>query len=255
MQTIPLPSKCLVNDVGPDHATVVIEPLFPGYGTTLGNALRRVLLSSLPGAAVTSVKIENVSHEFSTLPNVKEDVVAILLNIKRLRFKLIGDEPLVATVKAKGEKVITGRDLKLPTNLALFTPEQIIVTLTDKSATFEAEFTVGPGRGFVPVENREKEKLDIGTVAVDAVYTPVRNVNFDVEHVRVEQMTNYDRLMLDIRTDGTVSPVEAVQAAGVILVDHFRFVTDALLSQTAPGKDTDQAPPSKEGKKRAKKEP
>lgn len=253
MQTLPLPSKCSVNDVSPDQATVVIEPLFPGYGTTLGNALRRVLLSSLPGAAVTAVKIENVAHEFSTLPNVKEDVVAILLNIKRLRFKLIGDEPLVATVKAKGEKVITGRDLKLPTNLTLSTPEQIIVSLTDKSATFEAEFTVSPGRGFVPVENREKEKLDIGTIAVDAVYTPVRNVNFDVEHVRVEQMTNYDRLILDIRTDGTVSPVEAVRAAGVILVDHFRFLADTL-PPSALAEEAKQASTTKEGKKRARKE-
>lgn len=253
MQTIPLPSKCLANNAGPDHSTIVIEPLYPGYGTTLGNALRRVLLSSLPGAAVTSVKIVNVSHEFSTLPNVKEDVVAILLNVKRLRFKLIGDEPLVATLKVKGEKIITGSDLKLPTNLESFSPHQVIATLTDKSAMFEAEFTVGPGRGFVPVENREKEKLDIGTIAVDAVYTPIRNINFDVEHVRVEQMTNYDRLILDIRTDGTISPVDAVNAASTMLVDHFRYVTESLAASATVAAE-EETHPMKESKKKVKKE-
>ncbi|MBI3115192.1 MAG: DNA-directed RNA polymerase subunit alpha [Candidatus Kerfeldbacteria bacterium] len=249
MQSIPLPAKCVVNEDGSDHATVVVEPLYPGYGATLGNALRRVLLSSLPGAAVTAVKIANVFHEFSTLPHVKEDIVAILLNIKRLRFKLRGDEPLVATLKAKGEKTVTGADLKLPTNLELINTDQPLATLTDKAAAFELELTVNAGRGYIPVENREKERWDIGTIAVDAVYTPMRNVNFEVEHVRVEQMTNYDRLILDVRTDGTMSPAEAMRIAGGILVEHFQFVTNSLpetgVEEKAPAKPVKKKPTKK----------
>lgn len=247
MPTIPLPSKCVVNEHAPDHATIVIEPLYPGYGTTVGNALRRVLLSSLPGAAVTAVKIANTTHEFSTLPHVKEDLVAVLMNLKLLRFRLEGDEPLTATLKAKGEKVVTGKDLKLPTNLELTNPVQLIATLTDKAASLELELTVGPGRGYVPVENREKEKADLGTIMIDAIYTPIRNVNFDVEHVRVEQMTNFDRLILDVRTDGTIAPVEAVLTAGGLLVEHFGSVTQELKAQLAASQ------PDKAAKRKTKK--
>lgn len=248
METIPLPTKCVVRDEGPDHATILIEPLYPGYGTTLGNSLRRVLLSSLPGAAVTAVKIADISHEFSTLPHVKEDIVAILLNVKQLRFRLAGDESLTATLKVKGEKTVTGRDLKLPTNLELINTDQLIATLTDKAATLEMELTVAPGRGYVPVENREKEKLEIGMIAVDAIYTPIRNVNFTVEHVRVEQMTNFDRLILDVRTDGTISPVAAVMSAGSMLVEHFSFLTSQL-ETTVPS-----VPDKEEKKRKTKKE-
>lgn len=230
MQPLSPPSKCDVVIQQPDHATVTVEPLYPGYGTTVGNALRRVLLSSLPGAAATAVKITGVSHEFSAVPHIKEDVVAILLNLKQLRFRLEGEDALVASLKVKGERVVTGKDLALPTNLSLLNPEQPIATITDKAGEFELELSVGPGRGYVPVENREKEKLDIGTIALDAIYTPVRNVNFEVEHVRVEQMTNYDRLILDVRTDGTLSPVEAVVQAGQLLVEHFQFVTERVAS-------------------------
>lgn len=251
MQSIPLPSKCSVSELQADHVVVTVEPLFPGYGTTLGNALRRVLLSSLPGAAVTAVKIADVSHEFSTIPSVKEDVVAVLLNVKQLRFRLTGDEPLTAVLKIRGEKVVTGKDLKLPTNLELINQDQIIATLTDKAAALEMELTVNNGRGYVPVENREKEKLDIGSIAVDAIYTPIRNVNFSVEHVRVEQMTNYDRLILDIRTDGTISPVEAFRVASGILVDHYTYMTSSLEQQIA---EADSEAKEEKKKKHPKKE-
>lgn len=232
MQPLPLPTKCLVEQHAPNQATVTIEPLYPGYGTTVGNALRRVLLSSLPGAAVTAVTIAGVAHEFSAIPAVKEDVVAIILNLKQLRFRLEGDESLVATLTVTGERTVTGADLKLPTNLTLLNPDQPIATITDSAGRLELELNIGPGRGYVPVENREKEKLAIGSIAVDAIYTPVRNVNFEVEHVRVEQMTNFDRLILDVRTDGTLSPVAAVSEAGRLLVSHFQFVTDQVAAQT-----------------------
>lgn len=254
MQPLPLPTKCRVERQGPDRALITIEPLYPGYGTTVGNALRRVLLSSLPGAAVTAVKIAGVAHEFSAIPAIKEDVVSILLNLKQLRFRLEGEAPLTATLSVSGERAVTGADLTRPTNLTLLNPEQPIATLTDKQGSLELELTVGPGRGYVPVENREKEKLDIGTIAIDAIYTPVRNVNFEVEHVRVEQMTNYDRLILDVRTDGTLSPMAAVTEAGAILVQHFQFVTDQVTAQ-APAEPEAPKPSRRRVKKSAAGEP
>ncbi len=157
----------------------------------------------------------------------------------------------LATLKVKGEKTVTGKDLKLPTNLELINTDQIIATVTDKAAGLEMELTVSAGRGYIPVENREKEKLDAGTIAIDAIYTPIRNVNFDVEHVRVEQMTNYDRLILDVRTDGTISPVEAVTVAGKILNEHFTCVTGSLEATIKPAPEK---PEKEEKKRKAKKE-
>lgn len=237
MEKLPLPSSVKVESVGPHEAVFTVEPAYPGYGTTLGNALRRVLLSSMPGTAVTAVKIKNASHEFSTIPQVKEDVVELLLNFKNLRLRLEGEEseePTTITLKAKGEKVVTAKDLKLPSNVSVVDPDFQLATLTEKSAELDIEFTVARGRGYVPVEMREKEKLELGTIAVDAIYTPVRNVNYEIENVRVGQMTNYDRLRLWIRTDGTVSPEEAFRYAADILVEHFTFLRDNLPAAPAP---------------------
>ena len=226
MDTIPLPKSIDIANQSTEHAVITITPCYPGYGVTLGNALRRGLLSSLPGAAITSVKIKGVTHEFSTLPNIKEDLVSIILNLKTVRLKLQGDQPINISLKMKGERVVKAKDFKAPSQVTIVNSDQTIATLTGKSAEFELEAVVETGRGYVPVENREKEKLDIGMIALDAVYTPIRNVNFEVEHVRVEQMTNFDSLRLDIVTDGTISAEDAFNDAARILLEHFALIVN-----------------------------
>ncbi|PIW37459.1 MAG: DNA-directed RNA polymerase subunit alpha, partial [Candidatus Kerfeldbacteria bacterium CG15_BIG_FIL_POST_REV_8_21_14_020_45_12] len=195
-----LPNKIEAIDQEHNRATIAISPCYPGYGTTLGNALRRVLLSSLAGGAVTAMKIKGVDHEFSTLPNVKEDVVEIILNMKSLRFRVHSDEPVEIELTAKGEMLATGKDFAKNSEVEVMNPDQVIATLTDKDAEFTVKAIVRKGRGYVPVEDRDDEELDVGYIAIDSVYTPVRNVNYRTEHVRVGQMTNYDRLLLDIVT-------------------------------------------------------
>jgi len=224
MENFPLPSKIEIKKIGDNSERFIIEPLYPGYGNTIGNSLRRVLLSSLPGAAVQSVKIKGIQHEFSTIEHVKEDVVAIILNLKKVRFKYKGEEPIKLFIKEKGEKKVTAGDIKTTSDIEVVNKNQLIATLTSKEASLEMEITVGIGRGYVPVEERENEEHEIGTIIVDAIYTPIKNVNFDVENVRVGEMTNYDRLILDITTDGTITGEEAVKIASKILVDHFNFV-------------------------------
>lgn len=218
---IKLPSQIESKEIESNHSEVIISSCYPGYGTTLGNALRRVLLSSLEGAAVTAVKFKGVSHEFSTIPNVKEDVITIILNLKKLRFKIFSDEAQELTLKVKGDKVITGKDFDKNSQVEVINTDLAIATLTSKTAEFEMKIMVQKGRGYIPVESREKEKLDVGFIAVDAIYTPIKNVNFKIEHVRVEQMTNYDKLVLDIITDGSITPEDAVIEASKILVNHF----------------------------------
>ncbi|MBI4426452.1 MAG: DNA-directed RNA polymerase subunit alpha [Candidatus Kerfeldbacteria bacterium] len=234
MESIPLPSKIETVESRKDWARFVIEPCYPGYGTTLGNALRRVLLSSLPGAAITAVKIENVNHEFSTVPYIKEDAVSILLNLKLVRFKLHADEPVTLKLNVKGASTVTAADFEAPSTVEIINGKQTIATLTDKAAALTMEIMVAPGRGYVPVENREKEKLEIGWIAVDAVYTPIKVVNFTVENVRVGQITNFDRLVLEVETDGTISPPQALTEAAQILVGH--FTEFAKVSEIAPKK-------------------
>lgn len=203
----------------------IIEPLYPGYGTTLGNALRRVLLSSIPGAAVTSVKINGVQHEFSTISYVKEDVVDILLNIKQVNLKIDGEidptEPLVIKIAKSGEGKVTAKDFKCPSQVKIANPELHLATLTDKAASLEIECQVGKGLGYVPVESRMDEKLDIGHIAVDAVYTPIDHINVETEHVRVGEMTNWDKLILTVETNGTISCEDAYKIAVDILVNQF----------------------------------
>lgn len=225
MENIPLPTKFDVKNIGPNEAIVTVEPCYPGYGTTLGNALRRVLLSSLPGSAIVAVKINGVTHEFSTIPNVKEDLVEIILNLKRIRLKLHGVKETRLMLKVKGEKVVTAKDIKTTSEVEVVNPEAQIATLTDKSAELEMEIFVDSGRGYLPVENMENKKLELGVIAIDAIFTPLKNVNFDVENVRVGQMTNYDKLTLSIKTDGTIKPGEALKFAAEILVDHYKLIT------------------------------
>ena len=202
-----------------------VEGLFAGYGLTVGNALRRALLSSLPGAAVTEIKIKNVPHEFSTLPGLKEDIVELALNFKKLRFRLHVDEPQVLALKMKGEKAVTGGDIVLNTNVELINPDEVLATLTAKDAELDMEVTVERGLGYVPVEARKTEgRLAIGTIAIDAIFTPVTRVNYTVEDMRVGDRTDFNRLRLEITTDGTVSPSSALHKAANILKDHFEKV-------------------------------
>lgn len=202
-------------------AVFEIEALYPGYGITVGNSLRRVLLSSLEGAAATKMKIEDVQHEFSTIPGVKEDVVTIMLNIKQLRFKSFASEPQKATLKAKGKKQISGSDLKLPSQIELVNEDAPIATLTSSKSKLEMEIQIEKGIGYVPKERRKKEKLEIGEIRLDAIFTPVERVSYEIENMRVGERTDFDRLTLEIETDGTITPEEALIQASQILDKHF----------------------------------
>lgn len=199
-----------------------IEGLHPGYGLTIGNSLRRVLLSSLEGAAVTSVKIAGVGHEFSAIDGVLEDIVEIILNLKKLRFKMHSDGPYAATLHIKGEKEAKGKDLKVPSQLEIVTPDQHIATITDKRVTLEMELEVSKGLGYQPVEQRSKEKVEIGTVALDAAFSPVRHVNYEVENMRVGDRTDYNRIRIHIETDGSIMPRDALERAVTILIQQFQ---------------------------------
>lgn len=226
VNAIELPNKVEFSDLDDTEATLVVEPLFPGYGTTIGNALRRVLLSSLTGAAVTAVKIKGVDHEFSSLPGVKEDVVEIILNLKKLRLKVHSDQSVKLTLKKKGKGAVTSKDIDVPGDVEISSRDLVIANLTSPEANLEMEITARSGRGYVPVEQRDKDNLEIGTIAVDAIYSPIRSVSFQVENIRVGQMTDYDKVTMKVRTDGTLTPKEAVDQAAAILVDHFSLFTD-----------------------------
>jgi DNA-directed RNA polymerase subunit alpha len=226
---IQLPSLKTVKEDG-NRATFAIEPLYSGYGMTLGNSLRRVILSSLGGAAVTAVKIDNVAHEFSTIEGVKEDVVEIILNLKKLRFKVYSDEPQFLILTKKGKGSVTAADIKTNSDVEVVNTDQHIATIDSDKAQIGMEIKVEKGRGYVPVEARENEKLEVGMIAVDALYSPVKRVRYNVENTRVGQVTDLDRLMLEVETDGSIPPADAVTQAAEILVSHFSVVA----GQSAP---------------------
>jgi DNA-directed RNA polymerase subunit alpha len=225
---IPLPQKPKIVKKEKNKALFEIEALYPGYGITIGNALRRVLLSSLEGAAVTQMKIKGISHEFSTIPGVLEDVVTIMLNVKKLRFKMIGEEPQRASLVAKGEKEIRGADFELPSQLELINPDCYIATLTSKNAKLEMEILVEKGVGYLPRERRKKEKLEIGVIPVDAIFTPIKRVAIKTENMRVGERTDFDKLYLEIETDGTILPEEAFKKAIEILINQFSFLKENI---------------------------
>jgi DNA-directed RNA polymerase subunit alpha len=208
-----------------------IEALYPGYGITIGNSLRRVLLSSLQGFAVTQMKIKGVSHEFSTIPGILEDVIAIMLNLKQLRFRSFSEEPQKALLKVKGEKKVKGSDFSLPAQLELINKNCHIANLTSKSADLEIEIQVEKGIGYSSRENRQKEKLEIGAIPVDAIFTPVKRVNYKVENMRVGERTDYDRLFIEIETDGIISPEQALKQSCEVLVKHFSFFIESFNSE------------------------
>jgi DNA-directed RNA polymerase subunit alpha len=198
-----------------------IEGLYTGYGLTLGNALRRTLLSALPGAAVTQIKVAGISHEFSTIPGIMEDMVELSLNFKKLRFRMHADEPLTLTLKVKGEKTVTGADIKLTSDIELINPEEVIAHITSKSTELAIEVRVERGLGYWPVEMRKDEKLQVGVVALDALFSPVRQVEYTIDNMRVGDRTDYNRLKITVETDGTISPSSAIHKSASILKDHF----------------------------------
>lgn len=226
MINLPNPPK-VVKKEG-DKAVFEIEALHPGYGITIGNSLRRVLLSSLEGTAITQMKIKGVSHEFSTISGVQEDVIAIMLNLKQLRFKMFGSEPQKAVLKAKGEKKLKGSDFVLPAQLELVNKSCHIAVLTAKSAEIEMEIQVEKGIGYSSRESRQKEKLEIGAIPLDAIFTPIKRVSYKIENMRVGERTDYDRLFLEVETDGIISPEEAFCHACQILIDQFSLFADTF---------------------------
>lgn len=224
-----LPKQPQIISEKENWARFEIEALYPGYGVTVGNSLRRVLLSSLSGAAVTQVKIKGVDHEFSTIKGVSEDAIVIMMNLKKMRFKIYGDEPQKAVLKIKGEKDVKGSDFEIPTQLKLINKDCHIAAMTDKKAELEMEIQVEKGIGYEPVEQRKaKEKLEIGVIPLDAIFTPIKRVSFKVENMRVGEKTNFDRVILDVETDGSITPKDAFYNATEILVDHFTLIRDAF---------------------------
>ena len=219
---IPLPQKPKVVIEESNRGVYEIEGLYPGYGHTLGNSLRRVLLSSLKGTVITSVKIEGVSHEFSTMPGVLEDMVDIILNLKQVRFKMHDEGPYKITLDAKGEREITAKDFVLPSQVEVQNSQIHIATLTDKKAVLQLEADVETGLGYQSVESRKKEKVEIGSIALDASFSPVRMVNYEVENMRVGDRTDYNLLRIHIDTDGSIAPREALKQASAILVEQFQ---------------------------------
>jgi len=227
---IPLPSKPKITKQEGNTAFFEIEGLYPGYGITIGNAMRRVLLSSLEGAAVTQVKIKGAPHEFSALSGVLEDVVMIMLNLKKLNFKNYSEEAQTINLKVKGEKEVKAKDFKLTAQLKLANPEAHIATTTKSTAELEIEAVVERGMGYLPLEKREGGKSEVGVFPMDAIFTPVRKVNFTVENMRVGKRTDYDKVILEIETNGVITPEEAFKKTSDILVSHFSLLADAFTS-------------------------
>lgn len=226
MQAITLPNKPKYTPIDEKSGVIEIEGCYPGYGTTLGNSLRRVLLSSLPGAAVTAVKIKGISHEFSTIPNVMEDVIQVILNLKQVRFEMHGEGPFTVSVKVKGEKEIKAGMIECPSQIEVVNKDAHIATITSAKGELEMEIEVGSGIGYIAVEQQEREKKEVGVIAVDAIYTPIRRVNYTIDNMRVGKRTDYEKITLEISTDGSVSPKDAFSKAVEILVSQFSVLTE-----------------------------
>ncbi len=221
-----LPSKPRIVSEEENRGTYEIDGLYPGYGHTLGNSLRRIILSSLPGAAVTSVKIEGASHEFSAIDGIKEDVITILLNLKKVRFHMTTDEPQKATLSVKGPKIVTAKMIETSGQLEVLNGDLQICEITDKGTTLNIEMTVEKGLGFVPKEVLQKEKVDIGTISLDAIFSPIRRVSYEVENMRVGDKTNHNRLRISVETDGTVPPRAALEKSIEIMITQLKAILD-----------------------------
>lgn len=228
MENFLLPSKIEFQPgTNPMTGSLVVTPCYHGYGTTLGNALRRVLLSSLPGGAVESFKVKGAQHEFSTVEGVQEDVVEIILNLKQLAVRVFSEEPVLLTLSKKGPGPVTAGDIAKDARVEIANKDLVIANLTSNK-TLEMEIMVANGRGYKPVEEKDRKNYDLGTIVVDSVYSPVKDVGYKVEYTRVGDITDYEKLILNIETDGTVSPEEAVNQATRILMDHFAVIAESV---------------------------
>ena len=226
------PDEVIMLDSAQNEGLFEFRPLEPGFGLTVGNALRRVLLSSLEGFAITSIKIQGIDHEFTTIKGVVEDVTEIILNLKQVRFKQqIEDENIeIATMKISKKEMVTAADLGSSlSNFQVLNPEQIICT-TDKKTDFEMEFTIEKGRGYVPAEENQDDETALGTIAIDSIFTPIKNVKYNVENYRVEQKTDFEKLNVNIITDGSIDPKEALTEAAKILIQHFMLFSDEKIN-------------------------
>ena len=221
---VTLPSKPRVVSEEEFTGVYEIDNLYPGYGHTLGNSLRRIILSSLPGAAITSVKIDGIQHEFSTIKGVREDVITILLNLRKVRIQVLTDEPQTLTLTVKGTKKITAGDIQLPGQVTVLNPDLNIAELTDKNSSLDVELVVERGLGYMSKEVLQKDKVDIGIIAVDAIFTPIRRVNYEVENMRVGDRTDFNRLRIFIETDGTILPKEALERAIEIMINQLKAI-------------------------------
>ena len=224
--------ECIYSNDDPNYGKFVVEPLERGYGTTLGNSLRRILLSSLPGVAVTSVKIDGILHEFSTIPGVKEDVTEIILNLKKLAVRLTGEDEKRVLINEVGPKEVTAADILADADIEIFNPELHIATL-DENTTLVMEINLARGRGYVPAEMNKSDSTPISVIPTDSIYTPVRKCNFTVENTRVGQVTDYDKLILEIWTDGSVTPSEGVSIGAKIMQEHLNLFVE--LNDAAEG--------------------
>jgi DNA-directed RNA polymerase subunit alpha len=222
--TIHLPSKPRVVSEEGDSGVFEVEGLYPGYGHTLGNSLRRIILSSLPGVAITSVKISGVTHEFSVIEGVKEDVITILLNLKKIRMRFTTDEPQTLSLKVKGEKVVTAADLEVPGQVEILTPDLVIANLTSKNSSIEMEIRAEKGLGFMPKEMIDKSRVEIGSIALDGIFTPIRRASYEVENMRIGDRTDFNKLRMFIETDGTVTPSVALTTSIEIMINQLKAV-------------------------------
>lgn len=223
-QNIALPSKPKIVKEEDFSGIYEIDGLYPGYGHTLGNSLRRIILSSLPGSAITQIKIKGVNHEFSTIEGIKEDVIAIILNIKRVRLLVNSNDPQTLTIKTKGIGKVTAKDIETPSQVEIKNPDLVLFEVTDKSKEFEIELTAERGLGYVPKEVVHKDRVDVGTISLDAIFTPIRRVNYEVENMRVGDRTDFNRLRISIETDGTITAHEALEKSIAIMITQLKAI-------------------------------
>ncbi|MBI2627936.1 MAG: DNA-directed RNA polymerase subunit alpha [Candidatus Niyogibacteria bacterium] len=235
-----LPSKPKIIEETEFKGVYEIEGLYPGYGHTLGNSLRRILLSSLPGAAIITVKISGVEHEFSTIEGVKEDVINILLNLKNIRLKIHAEEPQILTLRAEKQKKITAKDIKTPSQVEIINKDAPIATLTSKNSKLNAEIVAIKGIGYVPREMIVKDKVEVGTMVLDAIFTPIKKVNYEVENMRVGDRTDFNRLRISLQTDGTISPKEAFESAVNIMIKQLKAISGWKESEMKEDKEAPQ---------------
>lgn len=239
--SITLPSKPRIVSEEGTTGVYEIDGLYPGYGHTLGNSLRRIILSSVPGAAIIAVKIDGVSHEFSTIAGVKEDVIGIILNLKKVRLRIADNEPHTLSLSVKGIQTITAENITVPGQVEILNPKQYIAEVTEKNTHVEMELMIDNGLGYIPKEIIQKERVDIGTIALDAIFTPIRRVNYEVENMRVGDRTDFNRLRIMIETDGTLSPREALERSIGVMIQQLKAVVGFKEDEPASSASEDDA--------------